>query len=345
MGTGHPSEIIRVSKCKRRNIKFGIKIKQAKGLPIIDEMWESHNNYLGFGGNVNQNLLVGSSHGIFRYELKNNKWTHVTPFEGGIHGYIHGCEFRDSLFVVSSNGSISPHVSLLKLSNNRFRSSVPVIDNGIRKCLQDSTLFIEPNDLCHQVFCHTPIPTTLCFCTATSIDTNKLMIIGGHPRGGDMKVFIGEFNSSRKDFTWKAITLKDEKARVSPIMFKIGGNIYIAGGEAYCQPDSTSMARCTKLSTCLMFCTKERSWKPCIHTLPHPLSHASVFVSPDETFALITGGLKGDTDYLFNWEKIGQPSDGIILFTKEKGFVIFDEAKLTTKRFSHVSIHLNRTTS
>ena len=152
------------------------------------------------------------------------------------------------------------------------------------------------------------------------------------------------FKKAKKDFTWKTIFLNDEKARVSPIMFKMGGNIYIAGGEAYGQPDFTPMARCTTLNTCLMFSIKERSWTPCNYTLPHPLSHASVFVSPDETFALITGGLKGDTNDLYNWEKVGQASDGIIFFTKENGFVLFDEV-LTKKRFSHVSMQLNRFTS
>ena len=346
MGSGDPSEIVRVSKCKRTNIKFGMKIKKAKGLSKPDVMWDSHNSDLGFGGNVGKNLIVGRCDGIFRYDLKKDKWAHVACFEGGMSGYLHGCLFGDSLFVVSSNGSISPHVSLLKNNENRLQSfRAPVIDNGIRKCLQDSTLFIEPNDVCHQLFCHTPIPTTLCFCTATNIDENKVMIIGGHPHCQDMKIFIGELNSCKTDFKWKPITLNDENARVGPIMFKMGGNIYIAGGEAYCSTDSTSMARCTKLSSCLMFCLKESSWTPCNFILPHPLSHASVFVSPDETFAVITGGLKGDTDYLYKWEKIGHPTDDIIFFTKEKGFVLFDDMKLTKKCFSHVSIQLTRSTS
>ena len=120
-------------------------------------------------------------------------------------------------------------------------------------------------------------------------------------------------------------------------------NVYIAGGEVYICPNDTMASRCTKLRTCISFNLKEKSWEFCDHMLPYPLSHASVFVSPDETFAMITGGLRGESfqQFLqdpFKWERLGKPSNEIILFTKEKGFSIFEDTNLIKSRFSHTNI-------
>ena len=126
----------------------------------------------------------------------------------------------------------------------------------------------------------------------------------------------------------------------------MGKTVFIAGGESYPLPtDAMSMTRCTKLSTCFTFNVGEKSWRKSDYILPYPLSHASVSVSPDETFVVITGGLKGDTDYRFKSQKIGKPSNEIILFTKEKGFFLFEDIKLADTCYSHTCIPLNYSNS
>ena len=343
---GHSSEILRVAKHKRREAKFGIKSIEKEAFP--KSKVDSWNDFI-FGGNVAKNLMVLSSEGLFKFELRSNQWDLVTCYEDksfeekcfDVDGYVNGCVFQDSFLVISSKNSLSPHVSLLKINDNYVGKSPPIIDKGIKKCLQGSTLFIKQNKSCHQIFCQTPIPTILCYCTATSLDDDKVFVIGGHPHAKDMKGFIGLFNSRKNDFNWKEISLKGQRSRVCPIMFKMGKTVFIAGGESYPPPtDPMTMTRCTKLSTCFTFNYGEKAWRKSDYILPYPLSHASVSVSPDETFAVVTGGLKGDTDYRFKSEKIGKPSNEIILFTKERGFILYDDKKLLDTCYSHTSILL-----
>ena len=334
------SEALRICKYKRKDLTFGMKTIAKKALESPKKGLVSE--FL-FGGSIAGNLLLATSGGIFKYEVGLNEWNQVTSFESDLNGYVNGCVFRNSLLVVSSNDSLSPHVSFLKPYDQQLRLKPPIVDKGIRKCLQGTSLFIEPNEFCHQIFCHTPIPTTLCFCSVTGMDDNRILVVGGHPHSNDMKAFIGELNSRQNDLIWTDVNNYIAKPRVSPMIFKMGDNIYIAGGEAYISPNDTLASRCTKLRTCISFNLKEKSWELCAYTLPYPLSHASVFVSPDETFAMITGGLRGESfqqvlQEPFRWERLGKPSKEIILFTKEKGFSIFEEANLIKSRFSHTMI-------
>ena len=103
-----------------------------------------------------------------------------------------------------------------------------------------------------------------------------------------------------------------------------------------------SMPVCTKVNSCERYSVKENVWHPLDpkYNLPYPLSHASVVVSENETFAVITGGLKGNTENKFKWTKVGVPSDEIIVFTKDSGFEAVHNFTLNKQRWNHVSILL-----
>ena len=86
------------------------------------------------------------------------------------------------------------------------------------------------------------------------------------------------------------------------------------------------------LTSCEKYNFKENRWSSCEHSLPYPLADASVTVSLDETFAIITGGNN----------KTGMPTNGILLFEEESGFTLLGD-KMVRKRSNHVSIPILRT--
>ena len=74
---GHSSEILRVSRHKRREAKFGIKSIKKKAFPRSKE--DSWNNFI-FGGNIAKKMMVLSSDGLFEFDLRSNQWDLVTRF-------------------------------------------------------------------------------------------------------------------------------------------------------------------------------------------------------------------------------------------------------------------------
>ena len=64
--------------------------------------------------------------------------------------------------------------------------------------------------------------------------------------------------------------------------------------------------------------------------MPYSLKYASVIVTADETFAMITGGLKGDDTV----------SDKIISFTSDEGFELLQTLSLRYQRSNHASIRI-----
>ena len=73
----------------------------------------------------------------------------------------------------------------------------------------------------------------------------------------------------------------------------------------------------------------EKRWYNCSHTLPYPLSYASVIVDDDENIAIITGGKSKSC-----------PVANIILFTEQDGFKVSNKFNLKSERFHHISIKI-----
>ena len=281
-------------------------------------------------------MIASTGKSIFEYKLKHDKWDHVEITKGGLDGVVVGCEFQDMVLLIFTNSYILPHASLLKTNDGNL--DVPDVPSETKNCLEGNGIFVEKNRLCHQIFCSTPIPITLCHCSVSIAGDDEIIVIGDHVSGAP-KAFIGKLTRNKRDFKWKCISSM-KLARVGPIMFKLGGDVYVAGGEAYIPLQPFAIARCTKLKSCEQYNLKKQKWSESEYCLPYPLSHASVVVSDNETFAVISGGLKENSEGEFKWTKIGKPSDEIILFTKENGFEVIENALLQRKRWAHVSMML-----
>ena len=98
-------------------------------------------------------------------------------------------------------------------------------------------------------------------------------------------------------------------------------SLYVAGG--YGQACSERL------------CLKSKKWFRCQHSLPYPLVFASVVVSDDEKFAVITGGIRFEE--FFGTQ---QTSNGIIIFTEEDGFQSLKTAQLQVSRHRHLSLKI-----
>ena len=97
----------------------------------------------------------------------------------------------------------------------------------------------------------------------------------------------------------------------------------------------------------------ENKWYPCEYSLPKPLHSASVAVSANENFALITGGVSSYQKLTAvpptNNQQTTSPSsfqkqlitecDRIIAFDEDNGFQLL-ESKLHYPRSNHVSIRI-----
>ena len=91
---------------------------------------------------------------------------------------------------------------------------------------------------------------------------------------------------------------------------------------------------------CEKYNLKTKKWSICKHSLGSPLINASVVVSPDESFAVITGGLKERSKYLKSIESNDikmKPTNSIIIFEEETGFTKLDD-RMLRRRSDHVSI-------
>ena len=134
------------------------------------------------------------------------------------------------------------------------------------------------------IFCPTPLPLHLTGGhTVTNIKDNQVILIGGYCGGSaSSSVFIGELTDNESDVTW----IEQEslnKARQYHMTFKMDGNVFVAGGV-----DKDYKA----LYDCERFSINRNTWVRNQHHLPYPLVNATVIVSTDETFAVITGGWK-----------------------------------------------------
>ena len=154
------------------------------------------------------------------------------------------------------------------------------------------------------------------------------MLVGGRVNSfASSRVFRGTVSSTEKDVTWKELEPM-RNARREHITFKMKENLYVVGGYGRYLLDISLHYRDNILSSCERFDMVKNKWFTCQHSLPYPLCDASVIVSDDETFAVITGGRKEN-------HKL---SDGCITFTEDGGFKHSKTYSLLSPRWRHVSI-------
>jgi len=205
-----------------------------------------------------------------------------------------------------------------------------------------------------------------------NIGNNQVLLLGGeyiHEEDGYLDsrpselVFLWELTNEGKSVRMKKLK-NMKKSRQNAIVFKIKNNVYVAGGVGgdmgrtqlngtvgYRVHDDTSGN--TLYDQRLLSCTErfdltENKWYPCKYSLPKPLHSASVAVSVDESFALITGGVSSyqkETITQHNnnsssfQKRLVTECDRIIAFDEVNGFQLL-ESKLHYPRSNHVSIRI-----
>ena len=191
------------------------------------------------------------------------------------------------------------------------------------KCLTGSTQRQKSENLSSSLstwsLCEAKLPVSVSHHSLIRINNRKLMLIGGivddQPSS---RVFEGIFCEYNKNITWKERkSLK--RARQSHVTFRLGHNIYSAGGRGL-DPQKI-------LSCCEVYNLHTQKWIRSTHKLPFPLYEASVVVDPGEMFAIITG----------NFSFISGASNSVIIFTEQNGFSVFNDFTLKIPRFGHVS--------
>lgn len=185
---------------------------------------------------------------------------------------------------------------------------------------------------------------------------------------GDMgQLFMGELTWDKLNVRWKRLEGARSSTRSKYLTFKMKEYVYVVGGYRQyvhgCSHGSqfSWMYPTEVIPTvrCEKYNLKTKRWSICKHSLDSPLINASVVVSPDESFAVITGGLKERKKYL-NEKKLSQlnisqlneyqmnisiesneikmkPMNRIIIFEEETGFTKLDD-RMLRRRSDHISI-------
>ena len=144
-------------------------------------------------------------------------------------------------------------------------------------------------------------------------------------------VFQGSCLDITQSITWKEIDSLVE-SRSGHVSFKMGNNIYIAGGVGDQNQKHKLNFREIKrrnLSSCERYNLKERKWENCSYIVPSCMAGYSgvtsdslnVTVSDDEKFAIITGNVPCNT-----------MKNKIVIFTEEGGFIVHDENSFVNGR-------------
>ena len=191
--------------------------------------------------------------------------------------------------------------------------------------------------LCYDSLGRIPSPIGLRDFTITKIGCTKLILIGGvnvpsHPYQSNSRsnpsstkrttlpshnTFLGEVNIDKMDVSWKKLDPM-KKGRCMHITFKMKDNIYVVGGLVVGK---------TVVSCCERYSLTMNRWFPTKYQLPYPLCNASVVVTSDELFAVITGGE----------DQNRKATNKIIVFDEANGFKLL-EYTMQRRRSKHVSI-------
>ena len=209
-----------------------------------------------------------------------------------------------------------------------------------------------------------------------NIGNNQVLLLGGeyiHEEDGYLDsrpselVFLWELTTEGKSVKMKKLE-NMKKSRQNAIAFKLGNNVYVTGGiggdmgrtqlhgTVGYRVHGTSGSRLYDqriLSCTERFDLTDHKWYPSEYSLPKPLHSASVAISANDGFALITGGVSSYqkiTNVPQNTTNLtSSPSslhkqlitecDRIIAFDEENGFQLL-ESKLHYPRSNHVSIRI-----
>ena len=323
-----------------------------------------------FFGTLDGVLIAGNHESVFQYNTKKDEWIDMQKGEWGVEGktgatgckigncflvHAEGKEFQgrigpwlpklfdvlinESTFWMNDNSDKASPVGIHTVNNESIQSvkkdtrsfwkqigdnfmnfDNPPASSAVTK--RKSTIRLWPNQWFRrkpeQVFEH----------TTPSILHNKILLIGGN------HMYPGQLTRDKINVRWTKLEQgymnyhKHGYSRKGHIAFKMKNHVYVAGGLL---TSKTQILERTILTSCNKFNFKENRWSKCKHSLPYPLADASVVVSLDETFAIITGGTN----------KNSIPTNGIILFEEESGFKLLDD-RVMRKCSSHISMPILR---
>ena len=365
------SEIIRLD---RRRIGWSGEAKYAASYPskeVVPTYWghireeDAARVFGGFGGILDGVLIVGNHKSVFQYNVENDKWIDVDrnkqKFRMEDRDGATGCKIGNCFLVYGERAELlqfKPWLTKLYDSfpngsrddddddaseqnpveapsiNTESKNSVQEDTRPFWKKIADNivTLASPPASsslikrktpirfLRNQWFCNKP--TRVVGHSLTNISYDKVLLIGGY------NMFLGQLTWDKLNVRWKRLEHASSKSgysRRNHIAFKMKDHVYVAGGLL-----TSTIEEGRKTTSCEKYNFRQNKWSSCEHSLPYPLTDASVVVNCDESFAVITGGMRERS-------KKHKPTDGIIIFEEEKGFILIDD-KMLRKRSNHVSV-------
>ena len=326
-----------------------------------------------FYAKIDEKRVVGFGMELYEYKIEDDEWVELqsdweeTGFVSGtdMHravGYANsviGCSINDAAYLLIEffNNKHFPHrVSLLKLKSIESN----VVDNSNGPChtiadeKQTSDLSSKKNEkrlskenIMLRTVRLAPLPVSTGYTgysTITNVGSNKVMFVGNTGYNTTLdRIYQGDLKEGTNDVVWKPLEPLG-KAKDNYFTFKMKANLYVAGGSIevlhyeetdYGQQDT--IMRETTLSCCDRFNLSENKWFSCQHSLPFPLQNASVVVSADETFAVITGGVEIHANVNSFYVRKRSTFDSILVFTEQEGFKLLPTCLLNKRRY-HVSM-------
>ena len=285
-------------------------------------------NYYGgmFDGKIYV-VRTGDSLSVYQYNINADSWICVQGKERSkCRTDVVGCAVND-VYVLFGGATLATRVELLQLKNTNVKLSSlfssPIREHSSHK----HTCF-------RQRLCSTqmPIDNLLKFWghTITRVADNKVMLVGGrmislgNKLAESCRVLLGEITENKRNVTWRKME-SIKKARYGHVAFKMKESLYLVGGVDI---------DWNGLLSCVRFDLNESRWLNCRHSLPYPLERASVVVSDDESFAVITGGKKRNGH-------VHCASARIIVFSEENGFQELTNSSLLFPRDRHLSLLIN----
>ena len=282
-----------------------------------------------FGGlRSDGKILVGHEACMHEYKLNEDEWIHIKAKpRASYDGCSKGCMINDLALICG--GGLQNKVKVLQV--RKMAPFVAALKSKM-KSLEDKLISIteRKNQNCstRNTYLYDICPTTMPLVvhyghTIIATGTNCVMLLGGVLNSQvSNRVFQGELTENRKDVTWTELKSM-ETPRYFHVSFKMQNAIYVVGG-------LTENNR--GISGCERYDIKQNVWLSFKHSLKFPLFRASVVVSADESFAIITGGKRGG-------EYRTVENKDIIIFTKQEGFQ-HQTKNSKNSRMDHISIRL-----
>ena len=266
-----------------------------------------------FGGMICGKVVAGhyKDTDVHEYKVKQDRWV---PIHGEREDHLHSDRDNAKACVVGKvcllcGGFLQTNVEIL-----RFDLEVEGPTKNLRK---------KPKY--PRTFSPTPLPFSPHHNhTVTRVGENKVILVGGYVETSYTNdVFQGELIENENDVKWTRLaSLPPKKERFGHVAFKMKGSLYIAGGMS-----NNELKPC-----CLRYDMEGNKWFESPHSLPYPLRNASVFVSADESFAVITGGLAISAKY--------NAPKSIIPFAEESGFQLLKNFSMRENRSHHVCVEI-----